>query len=71
MINVRHILVLFRGRIIGAIFGVTIALLLVFFGLWQTLFIILCGSIGYYVGLRFDNDEDFRGFLERILPPID
>jgi len=71
MTNVRHVLMLFRGRIIGAVFGVSLALMLIFFGFWQTVFIIVCGLVGYYLGVRFDHDEDLRGFLERVLPPVD
>ncbi|MBT9135827.1 MAG: hypothetical protein DDT34_00892 [Firmicutes bacterium] len=68
---IRKILILFRGRILGASLGITFALMLIIFGVWQTVFILVCGVIGYYLGARFDSDEDFRGFLERVLPPVD
>lgn len=34
-------------------------------------FVVVCGVVGYYIGVRFDGDEDFRAFLERVLPPVD
>lgn len=54
----------------GALFGLALALLLVIFGFWKTLFIIALTAVGYYLGNRFfASPEDFRNLLDKILPP--
>jgi len=61
----------YRGRLIGTVAGITLALVYLHFGFWHTLFIGVCGAIGFFVGMRVDADEDLRSLLERILPPVD
>lgn len=54
----------------GAVTGFCLALLLVLFGFWRTLFILLMTFGGYYIGVRFfANLEVFRQWLDRLLPP--
>jgi len=69
--SLKQILLLYRGRILGAASGVVLALMWIFLGFWSTAFVLICAAIGYYIGVRFDGDEDFRTFLERVLPPVD
>ncbi|MDD2533750.1 MAG: DUF2273 domain-containing protein [Eubacteriales bacterium] len=55
---------------IGAIIGLLLALSLVLFGFWKTIFIIALTAIGYFLGNRyFANPEEFRNLLDKILPP--
>ncbi len=62
-----------RGRnpgAIGAVVGFALALSLILFGFFQTLFLILFTVIGYILGIRyFRNREAFRDLLDKILPP--
>jgi uncharacterized membrane protein len=64
---------LFKGKnpaLAGAAIGLALALTLVLFGFWKTLFIILMTAAGYYLGNRlFSNPEDFRNLLDKLLPP--
>jgi uncharacterized membrane protein len=55
---------------IGAVAGLTLALSLVLFGLWKTLFMIGMTFLGYFLGVRyFSNREALRNLLDKILPP--
>jgi uncharacterized membrane protein len=63
----------FKGRhpgLVGALIGLSLALLLVIFGFFKTLFILLLTFAGYFIGVRyFANKDDFRDLLDKILPP--
>jgi uncharacterized membrane protein len=67
----RALLVHYRSRIIGTSAGIVFALVYIYFGFLQTLFIGACALLGYYIGTRLDADEDWRTLLDRILPPVD
>ncbi|NLZ55827.1 MAG: DUF2273 domain-containing protein [Clostridiaceae bacterium] len=55
---------------IGGTVAFVLALLLVIFGFWKTLFIVILSLVGYYVGARFfSNPDTFRRLLDRIFPP--
>lgn len=59
-----------RYKIIGGLGGLVFALLVIRFGPWWTLFIILCGGLGYWVGKRLDEEpESLMHILERLIPP--
>jgi len=62
-----------KGRnpgMIGAVVGLSLALLLVIFGVLKTLFILALTLAGYLIGVRyFANRDDFRDLLDKILPP--
>lgn len=47
------------GRIIGLCIGITIGILIIGIGFIKALFIVLCGLIGYYIGKKKDNNENF------------
>lgn len=68
---VRKLLTLYRGRIVGTFLGLSFALVYIRYGFLGTLFILVCATIGYYIGLRLDGDEDLRALIERLLPPVD
>ncbi|MBP8628991.1 MAG: DUF2273 domain-containing protein [Negativicutes bacterium] len=56
------------GKITGAFFGVLMAIMIILFGFFNTLFIAICGFIGYILGRKFDKSEDFMEILQKILP---
>lgn len=58
-----------RWKIIGSISGFFISMLIIFMGLFKSLFIIFCVLIGYYIGRRIDNNENLSDVLDKILPP--
>jgi uncharacterized membrane protein len=44
-----------QGRVIGCLLGLLFGLLLIIFGLWKGLFIIICICLGYLLGKRIDD----------------
>ena len=52
------------GFILGAITGVAILL----FGFFKTLFVVLCGLIGLFVGSHFDGKDDL---VEKLIRKLD
>lgn len=66
----RELAVNHRNKVIGGLGGLVFALLVIRFGFFWTLFILLCCGTGYWVGKRLDEEpESLVQFLERILPP--
>ena len=69
----QHLVENLKGRnpgTVGAVFGLTLALSLVIFGLIKTLFLIGMTILGYFLGVRYFSDrEAFRNLLDKILPP--
>ncbi|NLJ95044.1 MAG: DUF2273 domain-containing protein [Clostridiaceae bacterium] len=54
----------------GALVAFVFALLLVIFGFWKTLFIIILTLVGYYIGVRYFSDEkSIEKLLNKIFPP--
>ncbi len=58
-----------RGKIIGGILGLIIAIIIISLGFLKAVFVILCTVLGYYIGKLIDNKEDIRDILDKILPP--
>ncbi|NJP39490.1 DUF2273 domain-containing protein [Oscillospiraceae bacterium HV4-5-C5C] len=55
---------------VGALAGLILGLLLVIFGIWKTLFILLATVAGYIIGVKFfANSELFHQLLDRLFPP--
>lgn len=54
-----------RGKLLGILGGLVIGLLIIVFGFWKTIFIVLCILIGYFLGRRFDNEGGFSDWWER------
>lgn len=61
---------LHRGRVIGVLLGIAVALTVIWFGILGALFIALCAFVGYYIGKKMESDKNFwRKILDRLLPP--
>ena len=58
-----------KGKIIGGIVGLTIAIVIIAFGFLKAIFVIFCTVLGYYIGKLLDNKGDIRDILDKILPP--
>ena len=52
------------GFMLGAITGIAILL----FGFFNTVFVVLCGLIGLFVGSRFDGKDDL---VEKLIRKLD
>lgn len=57
-----------RTRKIGFITGIVAGGTILFLGFLNTLFILLCGTIGLFIGSRFDSKDDL---VEKILMKLD
>jgi uncharacterized membrane protein len=57
------------GKIVGVTFGFTLGVLIITFGFFRTLFVLLCVIAGYVVGKRIDEKEDIMEILDKLLPP--
>ena len=57
-----------RTRKIGFITGLFAGGAILILGFFNTLFILLCGTIGLFVGSRFDSKDDL---VEKILVKLD
>lgn len=58
----------YRTRKFGFIVGVFTGGAILLFGFFNTLFIVLCGLIGLFVGSRFDSKDDL---VEKIIMKLD
>lgn len=62
-----------RGKdagLVGAGLGFSLALLLVIFGFFKTVFILALTLVGYVLATKFfSNKEQFYQLLDRIFPP--
>ena len=60
----------YKGEIAGTAIGFVFAVLVLTIGLLRTLFIILCMSIGYYIGKKAPQSRQYlKDLLDRVLPP--
>jgi uncharacterized membrane protein len=57
-------------KFFGGLIGFFIAIFILTIGFFRTLFIMLCTSIGYFIGARELSKEDIKDILERILSHI-
>ncbi len=59
-----------RGKLVGMLLGLFVALLIMWVGVFWTLFILACVGLGYVIGKRMDDHkENLAEVLDRILPP--
>ena len=52
---------------VGLLSGLVVGVAVLVFGFWKTVFVLLCGCIGLYVGTRMEREEDL---LQRILSSL-
>lgn len=59
-----------RGGINGAFAGFLLAISILIFGFFKTLFVAVFVGVGYYIGKKISDDKDYiKNLLDRILPP--
>lgn len=58
-----------RGKTIGILVGLFFSIFVIWIGIIKTLFISLCVYLGYFIGKKVDDKEDFLVLLDKILPP--
>lgn len=57
-----------RRKIIGALVGLIIGILILTIGFFKTLLLCLTTLLGYYLGMRWRFEEDLKDFILRIIP---
>lgn len=57
-----------NGKTVGALIGMFVGILIIVFGLFNTLFIVACGVFGYIIGKRVDEEESIVEMIDRFLP---
>ena len=55
-----------RGKTIGVLLGLLVSILFVFLGFLKTIFIIICISLGYFIGRKLDENKKFEMWLKQI-----
>lgn len=59
-----------NAGLIGAGAGFVLALLLVIFGFFKTVFILIVTLAGYILGVRlFSDKEKLKNFMDKLIPP--
>ena len=57
-----------KGEVIGAGSGLIFAVLVLIFGFWSMLFVLLCASVGWYLGKKaFENNNFFKEIIAKII----
>ena len=59
----------YRGRLLGSVFGLFIGAMFLILGFLQTIFLLICISAGFFFGNKIDKKEDLLEWLDRLLPP--
>lgn len=55
-----------RGKVIGIALGLLAGILIVAYGFWKSLFIIICIGVGYLIGKNIDDNKSFDDWIQRI-----
>ena len=55
-----------RGKTIGVGLALIVSILFVTLGFWKTMFIVICIAVGYFVGKKLDENEDFDEWTRRL-----
>lgn len=58
----------YRTRKIGFILGMITGIAILIFGFFNTIFVVMCGLIGLFVGSRFDGKDDL---VEKLIRKLD
>ena len=48
----------YRGRLLGSVFGLFIGAMFLILGFLQTIFLLICISAGFFIGNKIDKKED-------------
>lgn len=57
-----------RGRMLGLTLGLVVGVLFLTLGFFKTIFLLICVGLGYFIGDKFDNQEELFKLIEKIWP---
>ncbi|QNO16154.1 DUF2273 domain-containing protein [Alkalicella caledoniensis] len=60
-----------KGKVAGSLVGLLFSLFYIYFGFIKATFIVLCITIGFFVGKRLDDGNDFIQSIKKLLGPRD
>lgn len=55
-----------RGKLLGVILGLIAGMLVVAYGFWKALFIIICITTGYFLGKNIDEKGHLGDWVDRL-----
>lgn len=55
-----------RGKAIGIALGLLASILFINYGFWRTIFIIICITLGYFIGRELDEKKNFDQWFKHI-----
>lgn len=55
-----------RGKILGIASGLLLGCLILVFGFWRSIFVLLCIAVGYLIGNRYDEKGSLKDIYERV-----
>lgn len=55
-----------RGKAIGIFLGLIASILIISYGFWKTIFIIVCIALGYFIGKEIDRSKSFDQWLKEV-----
>nr|WP_122013527.1 DUF2273 domain-containing protein [Maliibacterium massiliense] len=55
-----------KSKVIGALIGLAIGIIILSIGFWRTLFLALCVGVGYALGIAFTSESNLGHALRRI-----
>lgn len=57
-----------RCKACGLMLGLVLGIAILLFGFWNTVFVLVCGMLGLFIGVKLDNGENIVARLDRIFP---
>ncbi|MGE5422463.1 MAG: DUF2273 domain-containing protein [Ignavibacteriales bacterium] len=54
-----------RGKAVGLILGLLGGILVINYGFWKSVFIVLLIALGYVIGKAIDDNEDFDNWINK------
>lgn len=57
-----------RCKLTGMAFGLIAGIAILLFGFWNTMFVLSCGLLGLFIGVKLDKGERLPERLDRIFP---
>jgi uncharacterized membrane protein len=62
-----EIFITHKGKVIGVLLGLVFGLFTIIFSFWKAIFISICIIIGFYLGKRVDENEEFKSLIRKFL----
>ncbi len=57
-----------RGKLVGTSLGLLLGIFVLIFGFWHMFFVLLCGGIGLFLGIKIDKGGSWLQNIKDSLP---